>query len=349
MKIWLFSTHRSQEFDLVRLWLREGIKVSGVFDCYSRQRPSIKGVTDPESIPGRHQVTPGGWKKWSHCVEDTAEWSDLVELDRELKTEPKHFEGFDWYVLMETEDRALRIEHYAAMGLNVAMQCFGQESDDQDARFVPVLLKRPNAHLVCYSPQVVDRYIGKGIPRDQLHLIRFGVYPEEFPPSGAWVGDLTLALTACNSMQYRGDGCGWAQWQGISALLPFVLIGKDTEKVGGMGEQSYGALKWWYARARLYLAMGTKPAPYTMTPVEAMMSGCPIIFWDNGGGIREEEWAQGLFITGDIQDARNYVGLILDGKLDVLALSRKSRQVATTYFNAHTIGKQWLRFFVEHM
>lgn len=339
MRCWLFSTHRSQEFDLVRMWLREGIKVSGVFDCYSRQRPSIKGVTDPESIPGREKHP---------LVKGDETWSSIVERDRELRTEPGELKEYDWYVMMQTVDRARRMEHYASMGMRVAMQCFGQETDEDDKELIPVLLKRPNTHLVCYSPRIIDRYIGKNVPRDQLHLIRFGVYPEEFPPTGAWVGDLTLALTACNSMQFRGDGCGWAQWQAISALLPFVLIGKDTEKVGGMGEQSYAALKWWYARARVYLAMGTKPAPYTMTPVEAMMSGCPIILWDNGCGIRDEEWSQGLFITGDVQDARNYVALILDGKLDAVALSRKSRQVGMTYFNAHTIGKQWLRFFVEH-
>jgi len=348
MKVWLFSTHRAQETDLVRMWLREGINVQGVFDCYSRQRPPVKGVTDPESIPGKRAVVAGGYRKWSGAVESTAEWSDLVELDRELKTESCHFKDVDWYVLMETVDRSQRINHYASMGMRVAMQCFGQETDDADQELVPALLKWPNAHLVCYSPQVADRYIGKKVPRDQVHVIRFGIYPEEWQPAGAWIGDLKLALTAHNSIQYRGEGCGWAEYKGISAGLPFVLIGKDTEQVGGMGEQNFRALKWWYARASCYLSMGTKPAPYTMTPVEAMMSGCPIIMWDNGCGIREEQWAEGLFVTGDIQDVRNYVALILDEKVDVMALSRKSRQVAMDYFNAHTIGKQWLVFFTKY-
>lgn len=339
MKVWLYSTHRAQETDLVKMWLREGIKVLGVFDCYSRQRPSIKGVTDPEGIPGR-ETAP--------VIIGDETWSTIVERDRELRTESKDFEDFDWYVMMETPERGRRVEHYASMGMRVALQCFGQESDDEDEKLVPVLLKRPNAHLVCYSPQIVERYIEKKVPYDQLHLIRFGLYPEEWQPAGAWIGDLTLALTAHNSIQYRGEGCSWAQYQAISAGLPFVLIGKDTEHVGGMGEQNFKALKWWYARATCYLSMGTKPAPYTMTPVEAMMSGCPIIFWDNGFGIRDEEWAQGMFITGDVQDARNYVALILDQKVDVLALSRKSRLVAERYFNAHTIAKQWVAFFTRY-
>ena len=338
LKVWLYSTHKSQEFDLVRMWTREGIEVQGVMDCYSRQRPSIKGITDPESIPGREK---------SPVVKGDETWSTIVERDRELRTDSSDLKDFDWYILMETVDRTRRIEHYASMGMNVAMQCFGQETDEEDKELVPVLLKRPNAHLVCYSPQVVDRYIGKGVPRSQLHMIRFGIYPEEWQPVGAWVGDLKLVLTACNSIQFRGDGCGWAQYKAVSAGLPCVLVGKDTQQVGGFGEQTYGALKFWYSRATAYLAMGTKPAPYTMTPMEAMMAGTPLIFWDNGFGIRDEEWAQGFFITGDIQDARNYIGLLLDEKLDLLALSKKSRLTAETYFNAHRIAKEWVRFLTQ--
>lgn len=339
MRIFLHSTHASQEYDLVKMWVRDGHKVTGVFDCYSRQRPKILGITDPDSIPGREKGII------QDELVETQQWSDVVERDRNLATTSKDFRDIDWYILMETAERWKRASHYARMGLHVAIQCFGQESDDEDARLVPVLKEYPNLHLVCYSPQIVDRYIAKGISHKQLHTIRFGIYPEEWQP---WIGDLQIALCAHNSIQLRGEGCGWIYYKGISELLPFVLLGKDTEKVGGFGEQHYRALQWWYKRALCYVSMGTKPAPYTMTPIEAMMSGCPLIFWDNGHGIREEEWASSFLVSSDIQEVRNQVAMILDGKIDARILSETSTATALKYFDAHKIAKQWTKFFKEN-
>ena len=78
------------------------------------------------------------------------------------------------------------------------------------------------------------------------------------------------------------------------------------------------------------------------------MAGCPIIFWDNGCGIRDEPWAQGLFITGDIEQVRHQIALILDAKIDVKAQSDLSRKTATTHFNAHNDSKLWAKLFKQN-
>ena len=348
MRVWLFSTHRSQETDLVKMWTLEGIEVQGVFDCYSPQRPPVIGVTDPESIPGREK---------NPVVVDNEEWSTIVERDRDLRTTAEDFKGFDWYVMMEVPERARRVIHYAKMGLNVCVQCFGQETDDEDSTLVPALKEYPRTHLVCYSEQVVNRYLKLGVSARQVHLIRFGFYPEDYRPAGGWVGDLLCCMTAHNSINLRGEGCSWAQYRAISAGLPFLLVGKDTDKAGGIGEQSYDSLKLLYSRALCYLSMGTKPAPYTMAPIEAMMSGCPIMFYDNECGIRNEEWVTSLFVSSDVQDLRNFAAMIFDESLKgdgsdndpVLLLSKKSKSVAMEYFNAHKQSKKWLQFFQKGM
>jgi len=282
MKVWLHSTHASEEFNLVRMWDHYGIEITGVFDWGSKQRPKIMGITDEGSAPDGH----------------------IVNRDRHLCTLPKDMRDLeiDWYVLMESVDRVQRAEHYARMDLPVAIECFGQESKECDERLVPIVKKYPNIHLVPYSQQIVDRYVRLGIPLKQLHLIRFGVAINEYQaiPHPAQVDKegksklcrMPFWFTAHNSVHRRGKGCGWTELVEIMRLLPFyVLCGNETEKVGGLGELTYDALKTLYRRCTIYLSMGTVPAPYTLTPVEALASSCPIVFYDNGCGIEKEEWA----------------------------------------------------------
>ena len=203
-------------------------------------------------------------------------------------------------------------------------------------------------HLVPYSPTIVDRYAKLGVPRNQIHLIRFGLIPEEFQQPVGWLGDITGVFCAHNSIHRRGVGCGWTIMKEIFRLIEAncFFCGNETDKVGGLGELSFDALRWMYKRCTVYLSMGTIPAPYTLTPIEAMMTGTPIVFYDNGAGIMNEEWAQfavsgGGLISNDTQQIAEYIAKVLDNSIDPQMLSEISLKVAMTYFDARKNGVKW--------
>lgn len=352
MRIWLYSTHASEEFNLVRMWLNQGFLVTGVFDCYSKQRPKIAGVTDAASIPGKEEGPQTREKERVYGKQDNPneEWSEIVNRDRDLNTtsvDMSHF-GVDFYVLMETTDRSARARHYAEMGLPVALQCFGQESVEEDEKLVPVLKRYNNIHVVCYSEQVRDRYAAQKVPYNQLHVIRFGLYLDEYRP---WIGDISMFFCAHNSIHRRGKGCGWPEFKAIANCVPHLLAGNETEQVGGLGELTYESLKMLYRRSCCYLAMGTVPAPYTLTPVEAMATGCPIVFWDNGAGIAKEPFAlEAGLVSGDIGQVRDYITKVLLDKVDekqVEDLHYSSLAAGEKYFNAAKQELLWRQLFTS--
>lgn len=250
MKIWIHSCHAVLEYDQAKMFGELGHEVSGIFDVGSEQRPKIEGVTD--------------------------------------RSQPEHGDP-DVFVIHQMEDFHTKAKEYASLGKPVILMAFGQGSREQHKYVAQLMGEMPNLYLCAYSVKEHTIYAEEGAPREQSKMIRFGKDLKEF---GNWRGDLGGVLVMCNDIQNRGDACGWDVVKELAQMgVPIVMAGKNTggqHVVSGFGEVHFSELKKLMQRYRVAFNVGTKPAPYTLSLVEQICTGMPVIAWDNGCGIGQE-------------------------------------------------------------
>ena len=125
----------------------------------------------------------------------------------------------------------------------------------------------------------------------------------------------------------------------LGSDLPIQVAGKDTQEVGGLGELTYDEYKERLKRSHCYLHLGTIPAPYTLTLVEAACSGTPIIAMDKGSGRRGEGF--GLPLACNAEGAVTLIREMLANERIRRQAHNKSRLLAGTAFCGKTVRLQW--------
>lgn len=311
MKIFIKSCHASLEYDQARMFLGMGHMVAGAFDVGSVQRPKIEGCTD---------VT--------YDVEDALKTTDLL-------------------VLHQIEDYSHWFEQYAKqMGSRpVVLIQFGQGCDRQHKHVAQILVARKNTFVVSYSHKDHNNLIDLGAPPDKCRMIRFGKVISDFRDFGGWNGRLPICYMSCNALKRRGDGTAWPLAEQLieRAPFPFILSGKESlQHACGMGELSYETLKAMYRHCRCYLSLGTQPAPYVLTIVEAMCTGTPVVALNNGCGILDEHL--GVLVVHNLAEMFTMVhALILDHGLASMH-GERMRLIAEREFSMDRVAQQWNEF-----
>jgi len=313
MKIFIQSVHASLEFDQATMFLGMGHQVAGSFDVGSVQKPKIKGCTDV-----------------SHRIEDA-------------------YVGADMFLLHQTEDYSnVFLRHAQEMGDRpVVLTYFGQGCDAQHQQTAALLCARKNTYVVAYSKKEYNMLIGLGAPLRKVRMIRFGKVISDFEEGGGWTGRLPICFMSCNSLKHRGDGTSWPVMDRLMrGDIPLLLGGKDSlQHPCGIGEISWDALKSVYRQARCYLTLGTKPAPYVLTLVEAMCSGTPVVAYDNGCGITGEDL--GVLIAHSVDEIVLLVKSICSDRELAQQYSRKMKECAYLNFDMNRISLQWNEFMEE--
>lgn len=254
MKVFIHSCHATLEYDQALMFTGMGCAVAGNFDVGSVQRPKIVGVTDVSSP-----------------IEAGIEEADV-------------------YVLHQVEDYANVFEKIASIRGNkpTILTQFGQGCLAQHSQVVGTANRIKGAHITSYSKTDYKRTWDLGCAKEKCSFIRFGKNLKDYGQA-AWTGVIPGVYISCNSIQRRGMGCGWRFIPELRlSNVPLLLSGKETDTVGGIGEQSPEALINLYKTFRCFMSLGTVPAPYVLTTVEAMCSGAPVIVYDNGCGIVDE-------------------------------------------------------------
>ena len=79
-------------------------------------------------------------------------------------------------------------------------------------------------------------------------------------------------------LKARGDNCHYNEIMQTLAGFPAIVYGNNDD-LGGMngGALSWDLLKGAMRDNRVFLYGGTWPAPYTLSFIEAMMTGIPIV------------------------------------------------------------------------
>ena len=147
-------------------------------------------------------------------------------------------------------------------------------------------------------------------------------------------------------MLARGNSTGLDSWQRITKDFPTRPAGKGSEELGGIGELSYPDMLDYLRRIRVYVYTGTKPAPYTLGLIEAMLSGTPVV----ASGLKVDSLDQ-LWI-GDLSEAESIVpynpsiphfliSACLKDQEYAAFRGNEGRQRAIELFGIDTIGAQW--------
>lgn len=208
--------------------------------------------------------------------------------------------------------------------------------------------------IVRYSPteERIPGFIGADA------VIRFYKDPEEFYD---WRGSDLKAVNFTQSLLGRRYFCGYDTLLAMGSGFPFKVYGPGNEDLGEWngGRLSYSLMKGQLRDSRVYLYAGTWPASYTLSFMEAMMTGIPIVsagkeLWkhkDNPGldlfEVPEiiENGVTG-FVSDDIPTLRSYIKVLLENPVIATKVGKAGRQKAIELFSKSNIKEQW-RIFLD--
>lgn len=309
-KVFIVSCHASLEYDNILMFRGLGYQVAGNFDTGSTQRPHIPGCD--VSYPINVGVQEG----------------DVVVLHQV----PNYPQVFASMCEERPKDKP------------VILINFGQGNMDTHSMVAGILKTYHNAWLVNYSQTDMSRMIALGAPIEKMRMIRFGKLLDEYE---GWKGDVPAVYVSGNSIHKRGLGCGWDKmvWLIKHGGVPVVFSGKETEEVGGIGELTYGGLRVMYKRMRCFVSFGTTPAPYVLTLMEAMCTGCPVIAWDNGYGIANE--GLGVIVVRNRDELMGNIQMLLNNPRIATATSERMYEVSRNEFDMVVVGQKWDKLIEE--
>lgn len=274
-KCFFFSCHASLEHDIGDLLRELGITiVKANNDREHTERPCIPGFTDKDY------------------------GDELRARVNTMSCRPEDFDGTNFIFMMNTDDLQHRVA-YMAKFKPVIVYVFGQhmplQLDELAGKINNQIDKgiTPNIFVVCYARREYE-YLKPRFYTElhrRLFYIRFAKRLEHYSLN---LERLPFAFTASNSIQNRGDGCGWPQLRELRTKIPHILAGHETEQVGGTGRISFDDLRKLFATCGVYLSFPAWPAPLVMNLFESGLAGCPVAFYDNGQGAADE----GLFNDG---------------------------------------------------
>jgi len=198
------------------------------------------------------------------------------------------WQDFDLLILHQVPEYCRRMKELLEAGKRVVLVDFGQTDEWQYKEAAELCIRHPHAYVAAYSKKDYRRHIHYGCPSHKVRLIRFGKDLTSFLP---WIGDGGYLYASCNSIQHRGEGCGWVHMERAMKELPIKLSGKETEQVGGLGEITEEEMHLNYQNAAGFISFGTTPAPLVLTQIEAWCAGCPTVIYDNRHGVIEEDLA----------------------------------------------------------
>jgi len=202
--------------------------------------------------------------------------------------------------------------------------------------------------IVRYSPAEQRFFKPLGAWAGQDVLIRFGLDPEEFC---GWTGsNIMVGQVSQHSPEPHGRDLftNWQWFERATAGLPRSFAGPHSEKVGGLGELSYDAMRQYLRELRCYCYTGTVPASYTLGFIEAMMTGTPIVSIS-----KDRMWAGPMLFEADEiallsyyypADANAMISHFLEDYELACVASVQQRERAIELFGVDRIAEQWRSF-----
>lgn len=334
MKIQYISCHAVLEYDEVQLLTDIGHEVyaNGCYrdpnGAYTLPRPAILGAPFSQ-----------------HFFDLTAQYPKTA-LPHEL------IEPYDTLIFMSGENEQPLLQNWENIKhKRVILRMIGQSTPVIERSIAPLVAQ--GLQIIRYSPKErnIADYAGEHA------LIRF--YKDEHDLCD-WTGDDKRPVNFTQTLKGRG---AFAHYDMImSAMIGFEgmkVYGSGNADLGKFngGEVPYDKLKEILRKARVFVYGGTWPASYTLSFMEAMMTGTPIVAFNKkfaNVGINEQidyyeiddiiqDGVSG-FVCGSISEMRDRITQLINDDALAQSISEAGRARAIELFGKAKIADQWKTF-----
>ena len=225
----------------------------------------------------------------------------------------------------------------------------GQSTPAVEVEIKPYRSKGMN--IVRYSPfeEKLPEYAG------QDAIIRFYKDADEFY---GWQGDRLQVITIAQNFKKRGQHLGFSVFDRVTANFPRKVFGTENSDLGDMngGLVDFQHLKNELQENRVFFYYGTQPAPYTLSVIEAMMTGIPVVAV--GPKLRDTgiyKWPHyeipdiiqnGVngFWSDEIGELQTYIKLLFEDKDRAKTISDAGRNTAIKLFGKRGRMEEWADF-----
>jgi glycosyltransferase involved in cell wall biosynthesis len=332
MKILYLSCHAILEYDECKLLTELGHEVysHGVYrdprGAYTLPRPAVPGMK----------------------VDET--WIQLTADHPKTDLTPEMIEQFDVIIIMSGENEGTlssnwpRIKHK-----RVIWRSIGQSTQATERLVARCMAE--GMEVVRYSPKErnIPGYAGESA------LIRF--YKDKDEYSG-WTGNDRRPINFTQTLKGRGNMAHYDQ-------IMMSLVGFDGAKVYGPGnndlgifnggEVSHDRLKELLRDSGIFVYGGTWPASYTLSFIEAMMTGIPMVALSAAGarldGVEQFDYyevgdilrAAGVSTYDDVTAMRAAIENLLNSPELSQEVSQLLRKKAIELFSKEVIAPQWVQ------
>ena len=250
---------------------------------------------------------------------------------------------FDFIVLHQVPNYVDFMRDLLNNGKRVVLISFGQADTWQYDAVGALCRDFAHAYVAPYSVKDYRRHKEARCPDHKSKLLYFGKYFDDFE---SWTGCHPVAYATCNSIHKRGSGCGWELMKQFKRSLPVMLSGKETDEVGGMGEIPEPQMRERFRDSAYFVSFGTVPAALIMSQIEAWCAGCPVVCYDNGHGIAEEQ--MNLMLSNDVDTMINHAKRCLADKGSREFWHKASLQNRER-FDVKKVGPEWVEFITRIM
>ncbi len=331
MKIHYLSCHSILEYDEVQLLTDLGHEVfsNGAYldprGHITLPRPAIKGAKFYED--------------YAKLASNTAK----TNLPSEL------IEPFDCIIVMHSPDVIInnwdRIKHK-----KVIWRTIGQSTQAVEASLKP--MRDEGLKIIRYSPKEgnISTYIGGDA------LIRF--YKDENEYKG-WNGESSNIVTFAQSLKGRRSHCHYDEIFSVIEQFDGLIYGPGNDDLGKYngGSVSYETQIEKMQNARALIYGGTAPASYTLSFMEALMVGTPVVavnremaniiydfdFYE----VDEILTTIDGIICGSLEEMKQKTNDLINDHAYAQEISNRQRFLAISLFGKEKITKQWEDFLNE--
>jgi glycosyltransferase involved in cell wall biosynthesis len=163
-------------------------------------------------------------------------------------------------------------------------------------------------------------------------------------------------MYSANDLQARKGACHYDEFKATARSGKWVLTGKNNEALGGT-RLLYDDFRSTMRRSRAFFNLGTVPATYTLSIIEAAMTGLPILTPNYEHPPTCPVYSvprifSGACVVGSLPKLNRTIDAWLkNGRLarrQMSRLSEKARRVALQEFGIDTIRPKW-RAVVEEL
>lgn len=333
MKILYISCHEVLEYDEVKLLSDLGHDVfsTGAY-AYPQFRPGMKrpGLPQLTHYPDLERLASVFVSSGYSLNQELIDWADTIIFMHLPEAIEKNWE---------------KIKHK-----RVIFRSIGQMVQHQE-----ILIGRLAAEglqIVRYSPQesALPSYAGANA------MIRFYKDPAEY---GGYRGDNPVVVNFSQSIVQRRNECHYEEVMELMGGFNARIYGTDNQNLGKSeingGTVTYEQQLEIMRSARAYVYSGTWPAPYTLSFIEALMTGIPVVAL----GPAHAHLNRGLdfyevhkiiqngvngFVSDKLSDLKNDIRTLLENQEYAREVGQAGRQTAIQLFGVDTIKQQWKAF-----